>query len=80
MKPICLLVLPCALLSASCGPKPLEVATPPVERFEPVAEPAIPAGDTDREVAGYIRSLIGALREANLRLSWLADWREGVTD
>ena len=68
------------LLLCSCGPKAVEIAAPPVERFEQVAEPKVPAGDTDAEVAGYLIDLVTALREANLRLSWLADWREGVTD
>lgn len=45
-----------------------------------MAEPALPAGDSDAEVAGYLVDLVTALRRANERLQWLRDWREGVTE
>lgn len=58
----------------------MRIAAPPPERFAPVAEPAIPAGDTDAEVAGYLIDLVSALREANDRLAWLRDWRDRTAD
>lgn len=62
----------------ACGPTTPVISTPPPERFTPVAEPAVPAGDSDAEVSGYIVSLIDALRKANGELLWLDDWRKGV--
>lgn len=73
------LLAPLSLLcSAACANKSVELAVPPPERFAPVAEPAVPEGNTDREVAGFIVELVTALREANARLLWLKDWSEGV--
>jgi hypothetical protein len=41
-----------------------------------VAEPAVPAGDSDADVADYLIDLTSALRQANERLLWLRNWRE----
>lgn len=53
---------------------------PPAERFAPVPEPRVPDGNTDAEAAGFIISLVKALREANARLEWLRDWRNEISD
>ena len=50
-----------------------------MRRFSQVDELAIPAGDTDAEVSGYIVALIDALKVANRKLARLEDWRNGVT-
>lgn len=75
-----MLLFPALLLLCSCGPKAIEIAAPPAERFEPVAEPTVPEGDTDAEVASFIIELVKALRESNGKLEWLRDWRNGVMD
>lgn len=84
MRCAALLALPCALLLTACaGPERVRLATPPAARAEPVAEPAIPAGEalcdgqpclSDRETAGLLADAFRALREANGRLAWLHDW------
>jgi hypothetical protein len=88
MSRISLLFAPLLLVSA-CGQKPVEIAVPPPERFAPVAEPKVPAGEadcdgepciSDRQAASYIIALIDALRTANNKLAWLGDWRAGVTE
>ena len=63
----------------ACGPTTPVISAPPPERFQPIAEPAVPAGDTDQDVSAYIISLVDALRAANAKLLWLDDWRKGVT-
>lgn len=73
------LVLLAALALTACGPTIPVISTPPPERFAPVAEPPVPAGDSDQEVSGYIIQLVDALRAANAKLLWLDDWRKGVT-
>ena len=80
MKRAFLLVLPCALFLTSCADKQVRIATPPVERFEPVAEPPVPAGDTDAEVADYIKRLVAWGRAQRDKLAWLRDWRTEVSD
>jgi hypothetical protein len=80
MKRAFLLALPCALFCVSCGPKPVEIAVPPVERFEPIPEPEVPAGDSDAEVADYIKRLVLWGRGLTGQIVWLRDWREGVTE
>lgn len=80
MKRAFLLALPLALFCGSCGPKPLEIATPPIERFQAEPEPEVPAGDTDAEVADYLRRLVQWGRAHADKLAWLRDWREGVSD
>jgi len=80
MKPLSLLALPLALLSMSCGDKQPVISAPAPSRFEPVAEPAVPAGDTDADVSGYIGALVDALRAANAKLLWLGDWQRAVTN
>jgi len=79
MKPLKLLAPLLGLCLQACGPTQPVISTPPPERFSQVAEPPIPAGDSDAEVSGYIVSLIDALRKANGELAWLDDWRKGVT-
>jgi hypothetical protein len=66
--------------------KPVRIQTPPIERTEQVATPAIPAAstpcaydaaavcNTDQEVATVLKSYDAALAEANRRLGWLGQW------
>ena len=57
----------------SCAqPRPIASTPPPAEWTEPVAEPAVPAGASDREVADYIIRLVDSLRAANNKLKRLA--------
>lgn len=74
LAPLSLLCLP------SCAAKQVRIATPPIERFQPIAEPGVPKGDTDAEVAGYIVRLIDWGRANAGKLEWLQDWRSEVTD
>lgn len=67
-----------ALLLTACGQPTPVISTPPPEWTEPVAEPPVPAGDSDAEVASYIIALHDALTAANNRLLRLKDWAEGV--
>jgi hypothetical protein len=70
------LLAPFAL--AACGqPQPVH-STPPPEWTQPVAEPAVPEGSTDADVADYLIRLREAFMEANARLKRLDDWREGL--
>ena len=77
------------LALSACGPKPVRIAVPPVERFEQIAEPAVPEGEadcagepcvSDRQAAGFIAELVNALRAANDKIAWLRDWRTEVSD
>ena len=77
-----LLILAPIALSA-CGTERPVLTLPPIERAEPVAYPAIPAGEatcdgapclSDRQTAEVIGGLAGALDEANRRLLWLRDF------
>lgn len=69
-----LLVLPCLALLTGCGNDRPRLALPPAERADPVAAPAIPAGNSDAEVATLIADYDAALRAANAKLLWLRDW------
>jgi hypothetical protein len=68
-----------AALLCSCTQSRVEIATPPAERFVPVAEPQVPAGDSDAEVAQFLTDLIAWGRANADKLRWLQDWRAGVT-
>ena len=78
-----LLALPLALCLTACGTERVRLVTPPIERTEQVAYPAIPAGEavcdgapclSDREVAGVIARFDAALTKANDKLAWLHDY------
>jgi len=71
-------IAPLAL--AACGQSASVISTPPPAWTQPVAEPAVPADDSDASVAEYIIGLVEAIREANARLKRLDDWREGLPD
>lgn len=73
-KSAALLVLLPALCLASCGRERPRLVLPPAERAEAVAAPALPAGDSDAEVAKLIADYDAALRLANQRLEWLGIW------
>lgn len=73
-KRAALLALLSAALLTGCGTDRPRLALPPVERADPVAAPAIPAGNSDAEVATLIADYDAALRAANARLLWLRDW------
>lgn len=74
-KPLALLpvLLPLALLM-SCGQDRPRLALPPADRAAPVAVPAVPAGNSDAEVATLIADYDAALNAANAKLLWLRDW------
>ena len=81
-----LLILAPIALSA-CGTERPVLTLPPIERADPVAYPAIPAGEaicdgapclSDRQTAEVIGGLAGALDDANARLLWIKDWIKAV--
>ena len=47
---------------------------PPVERLTCVDEPAPPAGNTDREAAGFLVDVIEAGRDCRKAVGWLRNW------
>lgn len=78
MKPAIAASLLLAL--CACGQKvPINTA-PPIVWTEPVAEPAVPAGASDREVAAYLIDLNDALKAANNKLRRLREWAESMKD
>lgn len=78
-KTLLFALIPLVFLSACGQPAPV-VSVPPAEWFEPAAEPAPPAGDTDADVAGFIVKLVDWGRANADKLRKLRDWREGVTE
>lgn len=86
-----LLALPLALSLMSCGDS-VTLGRPEPFRTEPVAYPAIPAGEapcpadpaerclSDSQNAALLRSYDAALTAANEKLLWLADFFAGFFD
>ena len=79
-------VLLAGQLLTACGERPV-VALPTADRFEPVAFPVVPVGEavcdgkpclSDRETGALMADLAQALDQANAKLMWLGDWREGM--
>lgn len=68
------------LCLSACNQAAPVASVPPPEWTEPVAEPAVPAGDSDREVGSYIIELHDALSRANNKLRRLRDWATGMKD
>lgn len=75
-----LLLFLAPLALAACGqPQPVH-STPPPEWTQPVAEPAVPEGSTDADVADYLIRLREAFVEANARLLRLDRWRAKLSE
>lgn len=75
LKPALMLAPLWALCLPSCGPDVrVERIVPPAERLTCAAEPAPPAGDSDKEVAGFIVALLSAGADCRNALAWVRDW------
>jgi hypothetical protein len=70
-----LLALPClASLNACASNVSIETLAPPPERLTCAAQPAPPAGDTDREAAQFLIDVITAGQDCRDQLAWIRDW------
>lgn len=54
----------------------VEKIVPPASRLTCAAEPAPPAGNTDKEAAGFLVGVIEAGRDCRNALNWVKDWSE----
>ena len=77
------LIVYTSLALSACGTERPVSTLPPIERADPVAYPAIPAGEatcdgsrclSDRQSGELIGALADKLDEANRRLLWLRDF------
>jgi len=70
-----MLALPFLAFLPSCGSNVrVERITPPPERLTCAAEPAPPAGDSDKEVAQFLVDVLSAGRDCRNALAWIRDW------
>lgn len=62
----------------ACGGKEVYVEriTPPKERLTCAAEPAPPAGNSDKEVAQFLVDALSAGRDCRNALAWIKDWAQ----
>lgn len=70
-----MLAPPLLLFLPSCGNSVhVERITPPKERLTCAAEPAAPAGNSDKEVAQFLIDVLSAGRDCRNALAWIRDW------
>ena len=75
LSPKLLLVPPLALFCASCGKDVVVQRVPVPERLLSCkAEPAPPAEDTDKAVAGYLIDLISAGADCRSKVASIKAW------
>jgi len=73
-----MLALPFLGCLAGCGNSVrVERITPPKERLTCAAEPAPPAGNSDKEVAQFLVDVLSAGRDCRNALAWIRDWSSG---
>lgn len=77
-KMMVLLALPFLACLSGCGKEIVVERVPVPERFLTCAnEPAPPAEDTDKAVAGFIVDLIEAGADCRSRVAAIKQWNEG---
>ncbi len=69
-----MLALPFLACLTGCGQTHVEKIAPPPERLTCAAEPAPPAGNSDKEVAGFLVDVLAAGRDCRNALAWVRDW------
>lgn len=69
LAPLLLAFLP------SCGPDVrVERIVPPANRLTCAPEPVPPAGDSDKDVAGFIVDVLSAGADCRNALAWISVW------